>query len=167
MLVYRPSRGNDSVTLTYTSEWAGYAIGREVIIKDKFGPTDYFLWYPSDLSSDSTWFYKQVTNLDFTTGLTYYRALYVGPHEKENLQEYIGSIGSSVTTCTSSSPTSDIEISLWAEGTFTTKDSKHSILLDNEFDTSGKLQSSTFAPTLNINKTLSVCQWLKIGRAHV
>jgi hypothetical protein len=36
MLVYRPSRGNDSVALTYNGEWAGQSIGREVIIKDKF-----------------------------------------------------------------------------------------------------------------------------------
>jgi hypothetical protein len=72
MIVYRPSRGNDSVTLTYTGEWAGKSLGREVIMKDKFGPTDYFLWYSSDLTADSSWFFKPVTNVDFTTGTTYY-----------------------------------------------------------------------------------------------
>ena len=162
MLVYRPSRGNDSVTLTYTGEWAGLSLGREIVIKDKFGPSDYFLWYQADLSSDSTWFYKPVTNLDFTTGLTYYRAIYIGPHEKENLQEYIGTISSSVTTCTSGSSTPDVEVSMWAEGIFTTISSKQSILLDNEFDTTGKLQNGTFSTSLPINQTLTVGQWLKI-----
>jgi hypothetical protein len=164
MLVYRPSRGNDSVTLTYTGEWSGQSVGREVIIKDKFGPSDYFLWYQSDLTSDSTWFLKPVTNVDFNTGTTYYRALYIGPHEKENLQEFIGSIASSVTECTSAIPTSDLQVSLWAEGIFTTTSSKHSALLDNEFDSSGKLSElgATFTQTLNINQTLSVGQWLKV-----
>jgi len=162
MIVYRPSKGNDSTTLTYTGEWSGKSLGREVIMKDKFGPTDYFLWYSSDLTSDSSWFFKPVTNIDFTTGTTYYRALYIGPHERENLQEFIGTVTSSVTECTSSAPSSDIQVSLWAEGIFTTKNSKQSLVIDNEDDPSGLLAAGTFTPSLNINQTLSVGQWLKV-----
>jgi hypothetical protein len=162
MIVYRPSRGNDSVTLTYTGEWAGKSLGREVIMKDKFGPTDYFLWYSSDLTADSSWFFKPVTNVDFTTGTTYYRALFIGPHERENLQEFVGTVASSVTECTSSAPTSDVQVSLWAEGVFTTKNSKQSIVIDNEADPTGVLSAGTFTPTLNVNQTLSVGQWLKV-----
>jgi hypothetical protein len=171
MLVYRPSRGNDTVTLTYSGEWTGQSIGREVVVRDKFGPADYFLWYYADLSSDSTWFYKPVTNVDFIAGTTYYRALYVGPHENENLQEYVGSIVSSADTCTSGSSatsatsgTSDIQVSLWKEGLFTTTNSKNSITLDNEFDSTSVLVSAgaTFTPSLVVNQTLSVGQYIKI-----
>jgi hypothetical protein len=171
MIVYRPSRGNDTVTLTYSGEWTGQSIGREVIARDKFGPADYFLWYYADLSSDSTWFFKPPTNVDFITGTTYYRAMYVGPHENENLQEYVGSIVSSVDTCTSGSSatsatsgTSDIQVSLWKEGLFTTTSSKNSIVLDNEFDSTNVLAaaSATFTPSLVVNQTLSVGQYIKI-----
>lgn len=164
MLVYRPSRGNDTVTLTYNGEWTGQSIGREVVIRDKFGPSNYFLWYYSDLSTDSNWFYKPVTNVDFSTGSTYYRALYIGPNERENLQEYLGTVSSSVTTCSLSGATTDIQVSLWNEGLFTTLGSKDSIILDNEVDTTSKLISggATFTPSINVNQTLSVGQWMKI-----
>lgn len=163
MIVYRPSRGNDSVTLTYTGEWTGQSLGREVIIKDKFGPADYFLWYPSDLSTDSTWFFKPVTNIDFSTGLTYYRTLYIGPNERENLQEYLGTISSSVSTCTNS-PTTEVQVSLWSEGIIRDRDSKNSILLDDESDSTGKLliAGAIFTPSIVINQSLSVSQWLKV-----
>lgn len=169
MLVYRPSRGNDTVTLTYNGEWTGQSIGREVVIKDKFGPEDYFFWYYPDLTSESTWFYKPATSIDFLTGTTYYRALYVGPHERENLQEYIGTIASSVDTCTSGSSatsgtsgTSDLNVSLWNEGLFTINNSQYSIVLDNESDTTNKLASATFTPSVVINQTLSVGQYIKL-----
>lgn len=171
MLVYRPSRGNDTVTLTYNGEWTGQSLGREVVIRDKFGPTDYFVWYYSDLSTDSSWFYKPVTNVDFSTGTTYYRAIYVGPNERENLQEYIGTVASSVSTCSSAtsstsatSGTGDIQISLWQEGLFTTTNSKNSLVLDNENDTTNKLAAlgATFTPSVVINQTLTVGQWIKL-----
>jgi hypothetical protein len=164
MLVYRPSRGNDTVTLTYNGEWTGQSIGREVIIRDKFGPANYFYWYYSDLSSDSSWLFKPVTNLDFSTGVTYYRAIYIGPDERENIQEYIGTISSSVGTCSTSSTSGDINVSLWNEGVFSLNSSKNSIALDNELDTTSKLVSAgaSFTSSINFNNTLNVGDWIKI-----
>lgn len=180
MIVYRPSRGNNTVALTYEGGYAGQSIGREIIIKDKYGPTDYFSWVYSDLSSDDNWFFKPITNVDFNVGTTYYRSLYIGPSERENLQEFIGTISSSVVSCQSSgtsgmpssgaptsgtsgtSGTSDITLGLFLEGIFTTNNSKNTIVLDNEYDTTKKLQNAMFNQSLVINTTLSIGQWAKI-----
>jgi hypothetical protein len=161
MLVYRPSRGNNSVALTYSGDWAGKSIGGEIITKEKFGPSDYFLWYSSDLSNDSSWFLKPITNIDFTTGLTYYRSFYIGPNEKENLQEYVSTLNSSVTTCDISS-TSDINVSLWSEGVFTEKTSKESLVLENEYDSTNKLVNAVFTNNLLLNTFIQAGQWLKV-----
>jgi hypothetical protein len=141
--------------------------GREVILRDKFGKSDYFLWYSSDLSADSTWFYKPVTNLDFSVGNTYYRSVYIGPHEKENLQEYVGTINSSASTCATGSsgspyPTTDIDVTVAYENTYTSLESANSIVLDDEVDSTNKLQGLTFTSSVAINQTVKVGKWVKI-----
>lgn len=168
MLVYRPSAGNDitQVGLSKDGTWFGESLGGSVVPRLNL-PISPKNPVESNLSSASSWFYKDVTDYDFINGTAIYRALYIGANDKFNESEIIGTIAASVTNNSGNSALDDsVEISVWQEGgQFDLPSSKYygaGIVLDNEMDTTGKLSNAVWTPSIDYSDELVSGKYIKV-----
>lgn len=168
MISYRPSQGNDVNRVGVTSEGAffGRATGGPVLLSlrtdDKPKATYYNKWY-TDLTNDSSYIFKSLSDIDFINGITVYRAIYVGASERHNDTEILGTIAASVNQ-DSGNPVLDntVNISLWLEGLFSETPSKNSIVLDDENDSTGLLSGVTWTSSVSVTDPLPPGKFAKI-----
>jgi hypothetical protein len=168
MLVYRPSKGNaiTEVGVSKDAEWFGESLGGVVVprLKLPFPPKNPI---ESNLSSLSTWFFKDITDYDFINGSATYRAIYIGANDKFDENEILGTIATSVSD-NSGDPdlANSVEMSMWREGDIYDLPSGlaygSGIILDNEQDTTNKLASAVWTNSVAINQTLIPGQYVKI-----
>lgn len=168
MISYRPSQGNDVDRVGVTSEGAffGKSIGGQVLLSlrtnDKPKATYYRRWY-SDLSDDSSFFFKSLSDIDFIRGTTVYRAIYIGASERHNDNEILGTITTSVDHDSGNNNIDNTVItSLWLEGIFSETPSQNTILLDDEFDSTNLLSSVSWSNTITVNDVLAPGMFAKI-----
>jgi len=168
MISYRPSQGNDVNRVGVTNEGAffGRATGGPVLLSlrtnTKPKPTYYNKWY-TDLSNDSTYIFKSLSDIDFIKGTTVYRAIYVGSSERHNDTELLGTIATSVTQDSGNSLLDNtVTTSLWLEGLFSETPSENSIVLDDESDITGILSGVTWSSSITVNDPLPPGKFAKI-----
>lgn len=195
MIIFRPSIGNgiSVVSVDTKGDWYGKSLGSK-ILKEVSTPTSPFvkvdskLFSTSDLASGqqaSTWFYKDVTDFDFISGASIYRCLYIGAESDVpgdvNFSEIIGTL---VSTATHTSPTTypgtqtlaqanayldnTVTLELWYEGLYNVLSSENTLAIDDEFDSTKKLDNEISArgqiwhQVLPLNLTIIPGQYLKI-----
>ncbi len=195
MIIFRPSIGNgiSVVSVDTNGEWYGKSLGNK-ILKEALTPTSPFvkvdsrLFSTSDLVSGqqaSTWFYKDVTDFDFISGVPIYRCLYIGAESDvpgdTNFSEIIGTLTS---TATHTSPTTypstqtlaqanayldnTVTLELWYEGLYNVLSSENTLSIDDEFDSTRKLDNEILARSeiwqqvLSLNLTIVPGQYLKV-----
>lgn len=168
MISYRPSIGNNVNRVGVTNEGAffGRPTGGSVLLSlrtnTKPKPTYYKKWY-TDLSNDSAYIFKSLSDIDFINGITVYRAIYIGSSERHNDTEVLGTLNTYVTQ-DSGNPILDntVNTSLWLEGLFSETPSENSIVLDDEIDSTGILDGVTWSTSITINDPLPPGKFAKI-----
>jgi len=168
MLVYRPSKGNavTEVGISKDAEWFGESLGSYVVPRLKL-PVSPKNPVESNLSSLSTWFYKDITDFDYINGNKTYRAVYIGSNDKYDENEIIGTIEATITNDSGDTALDDsVTISLWREDGIYDLPSGLAfgggIVLDNEQDTTGKLSSAVWTDSLSIPDVLISGQYVKV-----
>lgn len=195
MIIFRPSIGNKTspVSVDTKGNWYGKSLGGN-LIKGVSTPTTPFVKIDSKLSStvdlmsgqqSSNWFYKDITDFDFITGTSIYRCLYIGAEEEgtgnNNFSEIIGSLSS---IATHTSPTTfpstmtlsqanayldnTVVLEMWYEGIYNILSSENTLSIDDEFDSTKKLDNAVSASGhlwqtfLSLNQTIVPGQYIKI-----
>jgi hypothetical protein len=195
MIIFRPSIGNgvSVVSVDAKGNWFGKSLGNK-LVKEVQTPTIPFIKVDSKLISTvdltagqqpSTWFYKDVTDFDFISGLAIYRCIYVGAESDvpgdNDFSEIIGTLTSSVShTSPTTYPSTQtlpeanayldntVSIEMWYEGLYNILSSDNTLSIDDEFDTTRKLDDALteagaiWQQVLTLNMTIVPGQYLKI-----
>lgn len=168
MLSFRPSVGNNfnKVGVTTDSKFFGASLGGKVLLSirtDDQPKSTYYKNHFTDLSNDSTWFFKPITDSDYSNGSVTYRAIYIGASERYDESEILGNIQTSIEQF-SGNPLFDnsVSVSLWAEGVYTELSSENSIVLNDERDSQNNLSLASWASGINYNSELLPGQFLKV-----
>jgi hypothetical protein len=101
MISYRPSIGNNQnkVGVTTDSKFFGSSLGGKLLLSirtDDQPKSTYYKNHYTDLSNDSTWFFKPITDSDYSNGSITYRALYIGANERYDESEILGTLNSTI-----------------------------------------------------------------------
>lgn len=169
MIIYRPSVGNTRTPVGTDEEgnWFGESIGGNILLAVKKKERFPYKTFDSALSSSSTWFYPPVTDYDYINGTTFYRAIYIGASEEDNVTERLGTIEASYTVNTTDMSASFLadqvfDVDLYYEGQYTILNGSGSIVLEAQEDIGNQLPSAGWSKSLSINKDLAPGQYIKV-----
>jgi len=168
MISYRPSIGNNetSVGVTNDGKFFGKSTGGKILLNLRTNDEPKSTYYKNnftDLSNESSWFFKSITDSDFLIGSTTYRAVYIGASERYDESEILGTISTSVSN-DNGDPllTNSVTTSLWMEGVYTELSSEYSINLEDENDRFDQLSSATWSTSIVYNQELLPGQFIKV-----
>lgn len=195
MIIFRPSIGNNVsvVSVDTRANWYGKSLGGK-LVKEVQTPTTPFTKVDSKLYStvdlapgqqSSTWFYKDVTDFDFINGQAIYRCMYIGVEPDVpgdvDFSEIIGTLTSVAThTVPTTYPSTQtqaeadayldntVTLEMWYENTYNILSSENTLSIDDEFDSTRKLEDAISASgdlwqtVLPLNLTLVPGQYVKI-----
>jgi hypothetical protein len=167
MIVYLPSQGNSltPVSISKDGEFYGQSLGGPVVprLTTPVSPNNTF---DANLSNISSWFFKPVTDYDYINGSVLYRGLYIGSNDKINEDEIIGNITPIVTNNSNLAIIDNtFQVSVWIEGKYNFPKGityNSGIVLDNEFDTTGKLNGVTWSNSTNYSEVLHSGDYIKV-----
>jgi hypothetical protein len=169
MITYRPSIGNNETKVGVTNEGSffGKSTGGKVLLNIRSNEDNkhnsYYKNNYTDLSNESNWFFKSITDTDFLSGSITYRAIYIGASERFDENEIIGNITTSISNDLNNTNLNNIiTIELWNEGFFTELSSEGSINLQDENDRYDQLSSATWSSSINYTNTLLPGQFIKV-----
>ena len=168
MLSYRPSIGNNQnkVGVTTDSKFFGSSLGGKLLLSirtDDQPKSTYYKNHYTDLSNDSTWFFKPITDSDYSNGSITYRALYIGANERYDESEILGTLNSTIDQFSENTAfNNSVVVSLWDEGVYSELTSENTIVLDDEHDSQGKLAGATWSSQITHNNELLPGQFLKV-----
>ena len=164
MIVYKPSIGNSVTTVGVNSEgnWFGQSLGGPVLDyfqEKQFPNTRYY----SELDNNSTWFFDNITDWNFINGSTLYRCIYVGSSEKYQETEILGQINSIITNDSNNIlANNSVQVDMWSEGIFNNFNSKNSIVLFDEQDSTNILNNATWSTSILSSAPLKSGEYVKI-----
>ena len=168
MITYRPSIGNNEtkVGVNNDGKFYGKSTGGKVLLNLRTNDEPKATYYknnPTDLSNESSWFFKSITDNDFLQGANIYRAIYIGASEKYEENEILGTISTSVTD-DNGDPLliNSVTTSLWMEGFYTELSSDGSLSLQDENDRYNQLASAVWSSSINYTPTLLPGQFIKV-----
>lgn len=170
MITYRPSIGNNETKVGVTSDgkFFGKSTGGKVLLNLRTNDEPKSTYYKNnytDLSNDSSWFFKSITDTDFLGGSTTYRAIYIGANERYEENEILGTISTSVTN-DDGDPllVNSVTTSLWMEGFYTELTSDGSLSLQDENDRYDQLVAAgaAWSNSITYTNTLLPGQFIKV-----
>jgi hypothetical protein len=168
MITYRPSIGNNEtkVGVTNDGKFFGKSTGGKVLLNLRTNDEPKSTYYKNnytDLSNDSSWFFKSITDTDYLRGSTTYRAIYIGASERYEENEILGTITTSVSNDNGDPALlNSVSLSLWIEGFYTELTSENSLSLEDENDRYNQLSSAIWSSSISYTNTLLPGQFIKV-----
>lgn len=147
-IAYLPSLGGVAkVSIKPNGEWDGESIGGAVVDRVRTNTAEdrgnYYVNEYANLGSGSTWFYKPATDFNFINGITLYRCIYIGADSRFGEKELLGSVNATVTHDGPSAADNSLQVDFISDGVYNYLESRNTLVLDNERDTTGKLSSES------------------------